>query len=121
MIGVPGISTGAEVGETTGVTGVLSRPRRSPPASGVGASIDLESDLRPEWLLFHEGPSRVLISTAAPEKVQAIAAKHGVEAPLVGATTPGRIEISARGKILVSDAVSRFQSGWDKALEDHVR
>ncbi|MEO7653244.1 MAG: AIR synthase related protein, partial [Bryobacteraceae bacterium] len=89
--------------------------------AGVGASIQLESDLRPEWILFHEGPSRVLISTAAPEKVQAIAAKHGVEAPVIGVTIPGRIEFSVSGKVLVGDEVGRFQSGWDKALEDHVR
>src|SRR5262249_39569991 len=32
-------------------------------AAGIGAQVDLASDLRPELLLFHEGPSRVLIST----------------------------------------------------------
>ena len=30
----------------------------------IGASIDLDSDLRPEMLAFHEAPSRILISTA---------------------------------------------------------
>ncbi len=50
----------------------------------IGAAIDLDSDLRPEMLLFHEGPSRILISTAHPEKVAAIAEKHGVEAPRGG-------------------------------------
>ncbi len=29
----------------------------------------LDSDLRPELLLFHEGPSRILVSTAQPEKI----------------------------------------------------
>ena len=32
-------------------------------------SIDLDSDLRPELLLFHEAPSRILISTAHPDQV----------------------------------------------------
>ena len=33
----------------------------------IGAQIDLDSDLRPEVLAFHEGPSRILISTAHAE------------------------------------------------------
>ena len=33
----------------------------------IGAQIDLDSDLRPEVLAFHEAPSRILISTAHPE------------------------------------------------------
>ena len=35
----------------------------------IGARIALESDLDPVLLLFHEGPSRVLVSTDQPEKV----------------------------------------------------
>ena len=49
--------------------------------ANVGASLRARSrPLRPEFLLFHEAPSRVLISTAEPGKVAAIAARHGVEA-----------------------------------------
>src|SRR5579872_5603516 len=51
--------------------------------AGIGAEIKLDSDMRPEWLLFHEGPSRVLVSTDGPEKVAEIAARYGVDAPLV--------------------------------------
>ena len=36
---------------------------------GVGAALHFESDLSPEFLLFHEGPSRILISTASPDAV----------------------------------------------------
>ena len=38
--------------------------------AGVGAEIDLDSNLRPERLLFHEGPSRVLVSTADAQKTR---------------------------------------------------
>ncbi len=34
----------------------------------IGAKIDLDSELAPELLLFHEGPSRILVSTAIPER-----------------------------------------------------
>jgi len=36
-------------------------------AGQIGAQVDLDSDLRPEILLFHEAPSRILVSTANPK------------------------------------------------------
>ena len=44
--------------------------------ANIGAEIELDSDLRPELLLFHEGPSRVLVSTATPKGIIEIAAKR---------------------------------------------
>ena len=70
--------------------------------AGIGAQIDLDSDLRPEILAFHEGPSRILISTAHPKQVAAIAERHGVEAPVVGATIETGMEIRQRGNTLGS-------------------
>ena len=35
----------------------------------VGAAVKLDSDLPPKLLLFHEGPSRILVSTANLEEV----------------------------------------------------
>jgi phosphoribosylformylglycinamidine synthase len=71
----------------------------------VGASLDLNSlvgqavspALSPEQMLFHEGPSRVLISTAEPDKVAAVAARHGVDAPRVGITIEKGLEIRGPG------------------------
>ena len=62
----------------------------------IGAPVDLDSDLRPEMLAFHEGPSRILISTAHPAQVAAIAERHGVEAPVVGVTIEKGLEIRQR-------------------------
>ena len=89
--------------------------------AGVGAEIELDSGLRPELLLFHEGPSRVLLSTADPKGILAIAARHGVEALSIGRTAAGRIAISNRGATLVDGPVNRFKDGWEKALEEYVR
>src|SRR5437762_975561 len=50
----------------------------------IGAQIDIASNLRPEVLIFHEAPSRILISTTQPKKIQAIADKYEVLAPVVG-------------------------------------
>jgi phosphoribosylformylglycinamidine synthase subunit PurL len=68
-----------------------------------GASLELSSTMRPEFLLFHEAPSRVLISTAEPEKVAAIAASHGVEALKVGVTIEKGLEIRGPGFSLSVD------------------
>jgi phosphoribosylformylglycinamidine synthase subunit PurL len=89
--------------------------------AGVGAEIELDSDLRPELLLFHEGPSRVLISTAEPERVAEIAARHGVEAPRVGATIKEGIVIRNRGSELVQARVESLRNIFETALESKLR
>ena len=86
-------------------------------AEGVGASVDVKSELRPEWLVFHEGPSRMLISTAQPERIEAIANRHGVEAPRIGVTMKGRIRIGHNGVTLVDLDIGRLRGSWETALE----
>jgi len=81
--------------------------------AGVGASVNLESDLPPEILLFHEGPSRVVVSTAEPARVLEIAARHGVEAPQIGVTATGLFEIAG---MLRSD-LAQLRSIWENGLE----
>ncbi|MGH9662639.1 MAG: AIR synthase-related protein, partial [Bryobacteraceae bacterium] len=88
---------------------------------GAGASVDLDSSLQPELLLFHEGPSRILLSTSQPGLVLEIAARHGVEAARIGTTIKERIEIRCRGSVLVADPIARFHDAWSKALESYVR
>jgi phosphoribosylformylglycinamidine (FGAM) synthase-like enzyme len=88
---------------------------------GVGAEIDLDSDLASELLLFHEGPSRVLISTAEPDRVAEIAARHGVEAPRVGVTIKEGIVIRNRGTELIRARVEALRDIFEKALENKLR
>ena len=89
--------------------------------AGVGAELEVEGDLRPELLLFHEGPSRIMISTAQPEAVEEIARKHSVEAPRIGVTAPGRLAIGSRGRNLVDCGVERLRGIWAGALEKRLR
>src|SRR5438876_2529573 len=79
--------------------------------AGIGAEIDLDSDLRHELLLFHEGPSRVLVSTADPRGIIAIAAKHAVEASQIGSTIKDRIVIANRRKSLLDGSIGKFKAG----------
>jgi phosphoribosylformylglycinamidine synthase len=90
-------------------------------STNVGARIDLDSDLRPDLLLFHEGPSRVLVSTAKPDAVAAIAWRHGTEAPVIGVTIEKEIEIRQKGRALGRWQVASLKAAYDHALESHVR
>jgi phosphoribosylformylglycinamidine synthase len=85
--------------------------------AGIGAQVDLSSDLRPEVLAFHEAPSRVLLSTANPNKVAAIAEKYGVEAPVVGITIEREIEIRQRSVTLGTWETAALKAAYDEALE----
>ncbi len=60
----------------------------------VGAAVELNSDLRPEFLLFHEGPSRILISALDGDRVEAIARDFEVECPRIGVTIKERLQIN---------------------------
>jgi phosphoribosylformylglycinamidine synthase len=85
--------------------------------AGIGAAIDLDSDLSPELLLFHEGPSRILVSTGDPERVFAAARKNRIEALAIGVTLEARVTIRNRGQILIDSRVDELSAVWTHALE----
>jgi phosphoribosylformylglycinamidine synthase subunit PurL len=89
-------------------------------ANDIGASIDVESDLRPEFLLFHEGPSRILVSTEHPHAVEEVAAKHGVTALRIGSTVSGKLEIRNRMTPLVDCPLEELRRPWSSALEKAI-
>jgi phosphoribosylformylglycinamidine synthase len=88
--------------------------------AGVGAEVNLDTDLRPEYALFHEGPSRIVISTGNVDAVKRIAARHSVEAPVIGATLDGRLRIAVRGASLVDAPTSELRRRWEKAFEEKL-
>jgi phosphoribosylformylglycinamidine synthase len=89
--------------------------------AGVGAELNLSSSLRPEFLLFHEGPSRILISTSRPDEVMQAAARHGVEAVLAGTTVEGRLTIRNQGLALLDCEIRRMREAWEGGLESGLR
>jgi phosphoribosylformylglycinamidine synthase II len=91
---------------------------------GTGAKIEIAGDTRPELALFHEGPSRVLVSTSNPEEVEKIALFHGVEAPRIGTTIAERLTIRHNGVGLIDVSASELHNVWETGLErllHHVR
>jgi phosphoribosylformylglycinamidine synthase II len=90
-------------------------------ARNIGARIDLDSDLRPEFLLFHEGPSRILLTTENLDQVQKIAKDHAVEALHAGVTIEERVEIRNRHVPLLDCDISRMSQLRESALENLLR
>ena len=86
--------------------------------AGVGAEVALESTMRDDFVLFHEGPSRVLVSTTSPEAVQAVAARYGVEATVIGSTADGRLSIRNKERLLIDLQVDELRNGWESALPE---
>jgi phosphoribosylformylglycinamidine synthase subunit PurL len=84
---------------------------------GIGAKIELAWELRPELALFHEGPSRVLVSTSHPEEVKRIALFHGVESPRIGTTIADRLTIRHNGTDLIDVWANELYNVWDTGLE----
>jgi phosphoribosylformylglycinamidine synthase len=84
---------------------------------GIGAAIDLATDLPPEFALFHEGPSRVLVSTTHPEAVEQIAREHGIVCERIGVTIKERLRIDNHSATWVESPGGRLREVWDNALE----
>jgi phosphoribosylformylglycinamidine synthase len=89
-------------------------------ATDIGASIEISTDLRPEIALFHEGPSRILISTAVPQSVEEIARKFNVECTSIGVTMKERLRIGNSTTTWVDCSVRQLDQASRNALEDRI-
>jgi phosphoribosylformylglycinamidine synthase len=88
--------------------------------AAIGAAIDLDTDLRPEFALFHEGPSRILLSTSDASRVLEIASKKGVHAIAIGATMRGQIRIANRSTFWVDCSLKALQEPWETSLSNQL-
>jgi phosphoribosylformylglycinamidine synthase len=84
---------------------------------GIGAKVEMEWEMRPEFLLFHEGPSRVVVSTRNVEEIKKIALFYGVESPRIGVTMKERLQIRNGPVTLIDSAIEVLRRTWDEALE----
>ena len=93
-------------------------------AKGIGMNVDLTSlDLPPEFVLFGEDASRVVISCDRENfgRIQQVALKYGISAELIGDTAPERIEIKLDGRVVVSAAVAELREVYERTLEKALR
>ena len=83
---------------------------------GVGCKVRLPSNLRPEFTLFHEGPSRILVSTSQVEKVLALSKELGVEVVRLGSTIVDRFVVDG----LLDLPLGELRITWETALENKL-
>ena len=76
-------------------------------------------DLLPEYLLFGEDASRIVISCVRENvpRIKEVALKYGVAALPIGLTQSEKLEISVDGLAVVSAPVSQLKDAWEHALE----
>jgi phosphoribosylformylglycinamidine synthase len=85
--------------------------------AAIGADITLDSELAPEYLLFHEAPSRILLSTSDPEKIFSICLRNNVPLMTIGVTLEARVTIRNRDLILIDQPLSDLRDPWRNGLE----
>jgi phosphoribosylformylglycinamidine synthase len=90
-------------------------------ARGIGAQVTVPSaGLVPEFVLFGEDASRILISCDQRylERIKQVVAEYGLSAEKIGITVPDNLEISVDGELSASAPVSELKTMWAKALEE---
>jgi phosphoribosylformylglycinamidine synthase len=88
--------------------------------NGIGATVDLASEgLVPEFVLFGEDASRILISCDPKnvEGIKQVAVKYALSAENIGSTVPEKVEIRVDGTVAASASVSELRGTWSSALE----
>ncbi|MCX6577825.1 MAG: AIR synthase-related protein, partial [Candidatus Aminicenantes bacterium] len=89
----------------------------------IGCRIDLKDELRPDALLFGETQSRIIVSVQASKmkKLLELAKKRKVPAAVVGRTGGKNIQVTHRGKKLVSVPIKQAFKAWKDAIPDFFR
>jgi len=89
-------------------------------ANGVGLRMNLASlGLPPEFVLFGEDASRVVISCdrSSLQGIQQVSSKYGLSANEIGETVSDQVEIKLDGRVVVSAAVKELRDSFEGALE----
>jgi phosphoribosylformylglycinamidine synthase len=83
----------------------------------VGARIELADAIRADALLFGESTGRVIASSADPERLLALAARHGVPARRIGETGGAQLRIApAHGEAWIDAPVAELHARWSRAI-----
>ncbi|WP_435169307.1 phosphoribosylformylglycinamidine synthase subunit PurL [Paenibacillus glycanilyticus] len=87
-------------------------------SGGIGAEVNVATDLRPDHLLFSESQSRILLS-ATPEKAAALQAHlngQGVVNAAIGTVKGSSLTINVNGKSGVNAPVQQLEKVWKDAI-----
>ncbi|MFD1174754.1 phosphoribosylformylglycinamidine synthase subunit PurL [Paenibacillus puldeungensis] len=87
-------------------------------SGGLGANVDLTTELRPDLALFSESQSRILLS-ATPEKAEELAefiVSHGVPVHQIGRVGGQELAVSVNGTPAVKKAVEQLKRVWEDVI-----
>src|SRR3984885_5581329 len=85
--------------------------------ANIGARVEIPAGVRAEFLLFHEGPSRIIVATSRPENVLEIALHNSVEALRIGVTMKERLRIDCGSETLLDCDLTELRQPWETSLE----
>jgi phosphoribosylformylglycinamidine synthase subunit PurL len=91
---------------------------------GVGLSVRLPGrQVAPEFLLFGEDASRVVLSCdpVLLPRIKELAEEYGVFADVLGETGSDRVEISVDGQLVISASIAELREAYEGALERALR
>lgn len=85
---------------------------------GLGASVDWNIDLRPDFALFSESQSRVLLSVKPEhvEKVRELAAANGILCTRIGTVGTDAIKVTVNGRELINTPLEELKAVWKGAI-----
>lgn len=87
-------------------------------SGGVGAKVALASELRPDFALFSESQSRILLS-ASPERadaLEALIAQNGVPVRKIGTVQGQDLQIDINAKPAIQSPVAHLEKVWKDAI-----
>ena len=93
-------------------------------AKGIGVSVNLKAQgLPPEFVLFGEDASRILISCDQSNlaRIKQLAAEYHLSADEIGETVHRQVEIRLDGRAVISATTSELHDSYEGALEAALR
>ncbi len=91
--------------------------------TSLGAEISLQSGLRPDFLLFGEDQTRVVVSIA-PEKKEdflALTAERNIPVQEIGTVVPDLFRIRLNGKLLLDTRTDELKTTYTTAIDKHMQ
>ena len=92
--------------------------------AAVGCKVHIaEQALPPEFLLFGEDASRIVLSCdpSQLERIEEVAVEYGLLADVLGETGSDRVEITMDGQSMISASIAELREAYEGALERALR
>jgi phosphoribosylformylglycinamidine synthase len=82
----------------------------------LGARVTIPTGNRPDFTLFGEAPSRILVSVIDPDRALEIAQKFRVACPRIGAIMKGRLQIGTDSETMIDLSTTGLKQAFETSL-----